>query len=142
MVADITDRYPGQECYAGEKDGTQYWLYSAAGERISNKKIDGLSPPAIFWDADPDKELIIDGRVTTYEGQPGQPIEGKVIAIADCLGDWREEVITSKPGELRIYTSMIPAKTRRICLMQDHLYRLDVALVSMGYFYPPQYLGR
>ncbi|HSW47283.1 MAG TPA: hypothetical protein VLM89_17100 [Phycisphaerae bacterium] len=69
------------------------------------------------------------------------PVEGGVITIADCLGDWREEFITSTPGELRIYTTARPAAARRICLMQDRLYCLDVAMVSMGYFYPPQLSG-
>jgi rhamnogalacturonan endolyase len=58
------------------------------------------------------------------------------------LGDWREEVITATHGELRIYTTNIPATTRRVCLMQDHLYRLDVAVQAMGYFYPPQLGGQ
>ena len=65
-----------------------------------------------------------------------------VVAIGDLLGDWREELVTSLPGELRIYTTTIPADARRVCLMQDHLYRLEVALVSMGYFSPPQHSGR
>jgi rhamnogalacturonan endolyase len=55
----------------------------------------------------------------------------------DCLGDWREEILTSVEGELRIYTTTIPAKTRRVCLMQDRKYRTDVAVQSMGYYYPP-----
>lgn len=142
MVGDIIADSPGLECYAGEKDGSQYWLYTAAGKRISDKKIDGLSPYCIYWNADAQKEIIIAGRVTPYGGPPGQAIEGKVIGIADCVGDWREEVLTSMPGELRIYTTTIPADTRRVCLMQDHLYRIDVALASMGYFYPPQHSGR
>ena len=29
--------------------------------------------------------------------------------VADVLGDWREEIITSVPGELRIYSTTIPA---------------------------------
>jgi len=49
------------------------------------------------------------------------------------LGDWREEIIATLPGELRIYTTTIPAEDRRVCLMQDHLYRMDVAIQAMGY---------
>ena len=66
---------------------------------------------------------------------------GRIVAIADCLGDWREEIITSLDGEIRIYTTTQPATTRRICLMQDRLYRTDVAMQTMGYFYPPQLGG-
>jgi len=65
-------------------------------------------------------------------------VEGRVVAIADCLGDWREEIITALDGELRIYSTTAPATTRRVCLMQDRLYRTDVAMQTMGYFYPPQ----
>ena len=49
------------------------------------------------------------------------------MAWADILGDWREEIITYTSGELRIYTTIIPATDRRVCLMQDPLYRIDVA---------------
>jgi hypothetical protein len=34
--------------------------------------------------------------------------------------------------------STIPTARRRPALMQDPLYRKDVALQAMGYFYPPQ----
>jgi len=64
--------------------------------------------------------------------------EGRLIAIADVLGDWREEIIVSLPGEIRIYTTTIPTARRRVCLLQDPLYRKGVALQTMGYFYPPQ----
>jgi rhamnogalacturonan endolyase len=138
MVADITDQHPGQECYAGEKDGSQYWLYTADGKRIGRERIDGLSPHAVFWDTDLQKEVILDNQICDYGAKGIQKVEGKPVTITDCLGDWREEVITSLPGEIRVYTTMIPSQTRRVCLMQDRLYRLDVALVSMGYFYPPQ----
>jgi rhamnogalacturonan endolyase len=143
MVADILAEYPGQECYAGEKDGSRYWLYSADGKRIGDKDIGGLGPRPAFWDADPQKELIRDdGRIGKFEGRAYQPIEGTVTVIADCLGDWREELIASSPGQLRIYTTTIPAATRRTCLMQDRLYRLDVAVASMGYFNAPQLSGK
>lgn len=138
MVADIIADYPGQECYAGEKDGSQYWLYTAAGERIGSEKIGSLGPRAAWWDADPQKELILSDQIQDYRGKTHQAIQGKVVTIADCLGDWREEIITSVPGELRIYTTTLPATTRRVCLLQNRQYRLGLTAVSMGYFYPPQ----
>jgi rhamnogalacturonan endolyase len=64
-------------------------------------------------------------------------IEGSVVAVADVLGDWREEIITSVSGELRIYTTAIPAADRRVCLMQDPLYRMDVVCAAMGYYQVP-----
>lgn len=71
-------------------------------------------------------------------------IEGGVIAVADIEGDWREELITAMPGELRIYHTNIPAKDRRVTLMQDRLYRSYIAHASMGYPQAPVpsfYLG-
>ena len=62
----------------------------------------------------------------------------------DIEGDWREELIASLPGELRIYTTTIPAKDRRITLMQDPLYRNGVLARTMGYTQHPltsYYLG-
>jgi rhamnogalacturonan endolyase len=64
-------------------------------------------------------------------------IEGRMVAQADILGDWREEVITTLPGELRIYTTTIPATDRRVCLMQDPVYRSMVADLASGYAQTP-----
>lgn len=77
-----------------------------------------------------------------YSGGDITEIEGNIIGIAVCLGDWREEIITSLPGEIRIYSTTIPVLSRRVCLMQDRQYRLGVAAESMGYFYPPQLGGK
>ena len=71
-------------------------------------------------------------------------IEGRIMMMADILGDWREELLTVLPGELRIYTTTIPARDRRVCLMQDPVYRAEVAHRSMGYEQSPvpsYYLG-
>ena len=40
-------------------------------------------------------------------------------------------------GELRIYTSPIPAMDRRVCLMQDRPYRMRVMMNAMGYTQVP-----
>ena len=45
---------------------------------------------------------------------------------------WREEIVTYTDGELRIYSTMIPAEDRGVCLMQDPLYRNDVTHRSNG----------
>jgi rhamnogalacturonan endolyase len=139
MCADISSKYPGMECYGKERDTDDTWLMSAAGERIGDKPMGGTTPRAAWWDDSPQKALVIRGRIFKYD-DPDKTlgrIEGRIIAIADCLGDWREEIITSVPGELRIYTTTIPATTRRTCLMQDRQYRVQAAAQSMGYLYPP-----
>jgi hypothetical protein len=71
-------------------------------------------------------------------------IEGDIMMIADIYGDWREELITVLPGELRIYSTTLPAEDRRKTLMQDPIYRNNVAHRSMGYAQSPltsYYLG-
>lgn len=141
MVGDIDASQPGMECYAGESDRSQFWLYSAQGKLLSDKSIGTLAPRAVWWDADLQKEIECNGKIFDYNGGTIMKIEGRVIGIADCLGDWREEIITSLPGEIRIYSTTIPTDSRRICLMQDRQYRLGVTAASMGYFYPPQIGG-
>jgi rhamnogalacturonan endolyase len=99
----------------------------------------------VWWDADLLRELQTRGAVSKWNGpELTKGIEGSVMAWADVLGDWREEIITYRNGELRIYTTTIPATDRRVTLMQDPLYRSDVAMKSMGYDQVPMtsyYLG-
>ena len=82
-------------------------------------------------------EVIVKGKIIDWgkEDKPLINLEGKgsPIVIMDFLGDAREEVVVQIPGELRIYSTTIPATDRRICLMQDPLYRLDVCIQAMGY---------
>ena len=139
MVADIDPSHPRMECYAGEaKGGSNYWLYSASGERLSNQSLGELSPKAIYWLDSSNKVFVVNKTNYRWPREKVGAIEGQIMAIADCLGDWREEIITSLKGKIRIYTTMVPATSRRVCLMQDRLYRNDVAMQTMGYFYPPQ----
>ena len=83
------------------------------------------------------RKILCRGGVSDYGGGRHAKIAGHVAAIADVLGDWREEIITSVSGEVRIYTTTIPAADRRVCLMQDPLYRMDVVCAAMGYFQAP-----
>jgi rhamnogalacturonan endolyase len=141
MAADVLADPPGMEVYTGERDLKQRWLYSAKGKLIEFKETGTLSPRALWWDSDPQKEVVISNAVSDWGGEPIQRLEGRVIAVVDCLGDYREEVITSIKGELRIYSTTVPTTDRRVCLMQDHQYRLGVAAQTMGYYYPAQ-LGK
>ncbi len=142
MCGDIDAGYPGAECYSADTDAQKKFawarLRTAKGEVISEENLGGFSPRVVYWDADPQRELLRRGRISDYGGSEMPPrVEGHVAAVADILGDWREEIITSVPGELRIYTTTIPAKDRRPCLMQDRLYRMDVVAAAMGYYQIP-----
>lgn len=139
MVGDIDPEYPGMECYAGEaKGGDQYFLYSAGGKRLSDKTMGSLTPRPVWWDADDLKEIEISNYLIKYKGDTLLKTEGKIVMVADIIGDWREEIVTSLPGELRIYSTNIPATIKKVCLMQNRQYRLGLANSTMGYFYPPQ----
>jgi len=139
MVGDIDPTHPGMECYAGEaKGGSNYWLYAANGQRLSDKSLGELSPKAVYWLEGTNKVYIVGQTIYRWPREKVGQLEGRIVAIADCMGDWREEVITSVKGEVRIYTSTVLTALRRTCLMQDRLYRTDVAMQTMGYFYPPQ----
>jgi len=141
MAGDILAADKGMEVYGGERDFKQRWLYSAKGKLIEFHETTTLTPRALWWDADPQKEVIISGAIGDWGKTPVQKTEGRVIAVVDCLGDWREEVITAVKGQIRIYVSTIPATDRRVCLMQDHQYRMGVVAQTMGYYYPAQ-LGK
>ena len=148
MAADIDPAYPGCECWASE-DGKgdpkrenyngnpPRWLFTVDGELLARDK---EVPPfeTLYWDADSQRELVSGGRVQKHQGAIlTSGIEGRHVFWGDILGDWREELVTSVEGELRIYTTNIPASERRVTLLQDPIYRHDVAHEAMGYTQPP-----
>jgi rhamnogalacturonan endolyase len=145
MCSDIDPQHPGTECYSADTDSSKRFSYArlrtCKGQVISEENLGGFSPRGILWDGDLQRELLVNGRIFNYGDADDQSIaprvEGHVAAVADILGDWREEIITSVPGELRIYTTTVPAAGRRVCLMQDPLYRMDVVCAAMGYFQVP-----
>ena len=155
LAADIDPTHPGCECMAGEDPkgdpkGRGYerkpprWLFSAQGKIISERGQPGAvtwggASHAAYWDADVQRELLRGGRVHDYQGSVHPPgLDGRVLGVADVMGDWREEIFTTVPGELRIYSTTIPAKDRRVCLMQDPIYRLCVTSNSQAYYSLPQ----
>ncbi|HUR56709.1 MAG TPA: hypothetical protein VM029_03310 [Opitutaceae bacterium] len=72
-----------------------------------------------------------------YVGATFGEIEGTVMFVGDILGDWREEIVTATRDELRIYSTTVPATTRRVTLLQDRKYRTSVGMFAMGYFFVP-----
>lgn len=159
MVADFNPEWPGLECFAGEdrKGGsTAKYLFTADGRKMDVEPGDVPGcHPWVWWDGDLLRETFTrgGGRKDRHHGQSvckwkGEVltggIEGGVVVTADVDGDWREEIITSLPGELRVYRTSIPALDRRVTLMQDPLYRSYIVHGSMGYPQSPvtsYYLG-
>jgi rhamnogalacturonan endolyase len=138
LVSDLDPANPGAECYSGERDDKEKrWLRTCTGTVLGNDDW-SLAPRAVYWDATPQRALLRGKKITKYKGATLEPqIEGSVVAVADVLGDWREEIITSVPGEMRIYVTPIPATDRRACLMQDPLYRNNIISAAMGYYQVP-----
>jgi len=162
VVADIDAALPGMECW-GWEDGkagdygaiNPTYLFSAGGAflGVSPLTIDdhfegGVMPRVAWWDADPLRELVYTchsagSTINKYAGQGIQTggtqvgrFDGYVVSVADIVGDWREEIITSTlAGEVRVYTTTIPAVDRRVTLSQDPVYRNDLAHQAMGYAY-------
>jgi len=141
MCSDIDARHPGAECYSADTDAQKKaaWarLRTCKGKVLSEDMSWGFGPLVVYWDADPQREVLHRGSVSDYGGGRLQKVTGRIVAVADVLGDWREEIITSAPGEMRIYTTTIPAADRRACLMQDPIYRADVVHAAMGYYQVP-----
>jgi len=149
MTADIDPMHPGYECWGmedgkGDPKGENYkgapptWLFSAGGELLARDAQAPSTFSCVYWDADALREFCRGSRIFKYGGQVvAQDLEGGQAFSGDILGDWREEIITSVPGEMRIYTTTIPATDRRVCLLQDPIYRHDVAHEAMGYTQPP-----
>lgn len=140
LCADIDPFYPGMECYGGERDAADRFLHSAHGLRIADEKTFdiGLYRPSVYWDADLQREIKVGATIRKFSGKAvnPEPIAGGddwYVVVADILGDWREEIITYSKNEMRIYSTTIPAMDRRPTLMQDPLYRRDVAHKTMGY---------
>jgi rhamnogalacturonan endolyase len=144
--ADIDPSNPGYEFYAAEQNRKLgQFLYSARdGKLLSTEDLGSITLRPFYWLDGPQKVYqVFSYQANTFTFQKYKSsaklgeFPGRLIAIADVLGDWREELILSDNGVLRIATTTVPATSGHVNLMQDPLYRNDVALVSMGYFYPP-----
>lgn len=157
MVADIIAEKPGLECFATEDPkghramripGTDNkYLFDAKGNLIGTGENVPPTGDWVWWDGDKLREYIRRTRgqkgfsVAKYRYEENDEIiqngfEGQVVMVVDLYGDWREEIITALPGELRIYSTTIPAKDRRVTLLQDNTYRQTITVRTMGYQQP------
>ncbi len=147
MAADIDPRHPGLECFAKEdrKAGkASRYLTTAQGRQLENRPVPDCRN-WVWWDGDLLRETIQDTRIVKWPGETvAEGIEGTILLIGDLSGDWREEIVTSVDGELRIYGTGLPARDRRTTLMQDPVYRSYLVERSQGYPQSPvpsYYLG-
>ena len=144
LCADLDPAAPGLECFGVDKkrvgDKEQIvgsWLKTATGKPLPTPTDWGYGKVTIYWDADPQKELIFGRSIRKYKGTSQWPIPSYRFVPVDLLGDWREELLEfTAAGELRIHFTTIPAKDRHVCLMQDPIYRQDIAMCAMAYHRP------
>ena len=163
MVTDFDPKNPGLEVFASEdkKGGSsdKYLLTAQGGYLGKNDDVPGCRN-WVWWDGDLLRETFKGsddqwGASSSSQGRAQQiykwkgetlteNIQGDIMMIADLFGDWREEVVTALDGEIRVYHTNIPALDKRVCLMQDDIYRNTIAHRSMGYPQSPvpsYYLG-
>jgi hypothetical protein len=142
LCADIDPRFPGAESYGADsvdhKPTGDRWLHAADG-RLLDRSLDlGWGRMVVWWDADLQRELIMNRTIEDFRGRRHETvIEGSAVLVCDLVGDWREEIVVSAPGRFRLYSTTFPAFDRRVTLMQDALYRLDIAMSAMGYLSSP-----
>ena len=159
MVADIDPSLPGLESFAGEDPkghramrvpgNDNKYLFDAKGNLIGKGEDVPPTGDWLWWDAGKVRQYIAGDRegisVMKYkQGVVQSGFQGRIMMTADLFGDWREEIITALPGELRIYSTAIPASDRRVTLLQDNTYRQTITVRTMGYQQPPvpgYYLG-
>lgn len=148
MATDLNPEIPGLECFAAEdkkggKTGETKYILDCKGNKIGNEADVPGCTDWIWWDADPLREMPVrkdwsSFGLQKYKGEMvAEGFEGSIVMIADLFGDWREEIVCVLPGELRIYTTTIPAADRRVTFMQDPLYRSYIYNRSMGYQQSP-----
>ncbi len=149
MATDLDPSIPGLECFAtedskGGKTGETKYIMDAKGNRIGTMADVPGCTDWIWWDADNLREMPVYGGqrgsfgLGKYKGETVQEgLQGSILLIGDLFGDWREEIVTVVGGELRVYTTTIPAKDRRVTLVQDPLYRSYIYNRSMGYTQAP-----
>ncbi len=154
ICSDIAPEYPGLEIYGQEVDqgggkstkkqthpqNDNRWFYTANGTLLcaytncTYRYGNGVS--AIWWDADLQREVRTRGMICDHEGSGLCRTFGWGMPL-DLDGDWREEVLAFEKGELRIFSTDIPAFDRRVSLMRDLSYRSRIVMETSGYSQRP-----
>lgn len=131
--------------------GCQCWWNSGPGlvSCKTGERVGGAPNSCNFlcwWDGDLMRELLNGTSVSKYGGgtllsasgcTANNGTKSTPCLSADIFGDWREEVIFSCGGSLRIYTTTTPTTNHMYTLMHDPGYRLSIAWQNVGYNQPP-----
>ncbi len=147
-ASDIDPRFPGYEAWATNSGS----VFTVKGVPIPNSSRPSVNF-AVWWDADPLRELLDSNRVDKWNWSNGSASNVLTMSgatsnngtkatpnlSADILGDWREEILlrTTDNTAMRIYTTTNPATSRLYTLLHDPQYRVAVAWQNTGYNQPP-----
>lgn len=139
-AADISPKTPGAEAWTNEMG-----LFDQDGKSIGTRP--GAANFLLWWDGDESRELLNGNTVSDFDGEGRgftatgcSSINGSKSVpnlSADLIGDWREEVIFTCDGNLRLYTTDQPTKVRIYTLMHDAQYRMQVTSQNATYNQPP-----
>ena len=114
----------------GDLNQRIYWDGDLLDEYFESPGTEGYG--AIYKPAGAGRWNFPDSKCNNYsKNNPG--------AIADILGDWREELVMrrSDNAAILVYTTNIPTAYRIPTLWHDHQYRNAMVWQSMGYNQPP-----
>jgi hypothetical protein len=153
MVADVDPSRPGLESLAAEDSkghnsmrivgNSNRYMFDAGGRLFARDADVPLlnqteNDDWVWWDAGLLRQHLVEPEgvgpvIEKYGfGEVQRGFRGTVIATGDFSGDWREEIITVLPGELRIYSTTISALDRRVTLLEDNTYRQVITCRTMG----------
>ncbi len=142
-AADVDPNYRGSEISA-----IDFPNYDCKGEEIPTEYNPFWQP--IYFDGDVQRELrdgekINDGygggRIFTgyhFGAVTIHYTKKDANLVADILGDWREEVIYRNENneELILLSTWLPTERKNYTLMHDPVYRMNIAVQSIGYNQP------
>ncbi|MGN6643871.1 MAG: autotransporter-associated beta strand repeat-containing protein, partial [Verrucomicrobiota bacterium] len=118
--------------------GFQFWgwdgTYDTQGNLLTTSQPADGNRHEVWWDGRLTRDLTDEARVSRWD--PVTQVKTDVFTgdgygyagTADVLGDWREEIISPRPTELRIYSTTISATNRLYTLMHDPVYRHSAAV--------------
>ncbi len=72
LCSDIDPAHPGSECYSADTDPQKDFafgvMHNSRGQIISEENLCKFGPRTVYWDADPQRELLYGGKLWKYQG--------------------------------------------------------------------------
>jgi rhamnogalacturonan endolyase len=138
LVADIDPGYDGLECWSSTVAGD---LHDATGTYVAERPTYANSfvcDRAYWWGTDLLREISMGGRMFSWNYTTDSVTRIGTcdpIAVADVVGDWREEILyyDATNHKIKIGTAITVTSERFYTLMQDPIFRNDVSSSANGY---------